>query len=111
MRLLWATRGREWGFLFLRNDTSGDPLPIYEWAYAGTGDEPGVWAVDASTVAVRLHDPDARRDRSGRLILHEVVIFGRDAGRVATIADFLRVVWPTIHGEYAAVWDSLVPPR
>lgn len=110
MRLLWATRGRDWGFRFLRDDLPGDPLPTYERAFEGTGDESGVWRVDADTVAVRVLDPEDRRDRAGRAIPHEIVIFGPPADRIVTVDDFLLAAWPTIADDYSAVWDSPEPP-
>ena len=35
MTLIWATRGRTWGFRFLRDGGLEDPLDTYEEAFAG----------------------------------------------------------------------------
>ena len=48
MRFIWATRGRDWGFKFLRDGGFSDPLPIYEAAFEGT---------DPSLSTLRFDDP------------------------------------------------------
>ena len=42
MKLIWATRGRTWGFRFLRDGGFEDPLPVYDEAFSEVGDEPEV---------------------------------------------------------------------
>ena len=70
MILLWATRGRTWGFRFLPVDGTGpdaDPLPLYERAFSGHEDEDeGCWRTDG-LLAVRLRDPEGRADEAGRI--------------------------------------------
>ena len=34
MSLIWATRGRTWGFRFLRDGGFPDPLPVYDLAFS-----------------------------------------------------------------------------
>ena len=79
MILLWATRGRAWGFRFLPVDGTGaaaDPLPLYERAFSGHEDEDeGCWRTDG-LLAVRLRDPEGRADEAGRVIPHELVLDG-----------------------------------
>ena len=43
MSLIWATRGRTWGFRFLRNGGFEDPLAVYDDAFSGVGDQPEAW--------------------------------------------------------------------
>ena len=104
MSFIWATRGREWGFRFLRDGGLSDPLLTYEEVYSGvTFDGDGCWRVGSRT-ALRLTDPEHRRDRAGRPITHDFVLFGDLAERVATIEDGLRIVWPLVAAEYADAW-------
>ena len=77
MILLLATRGRRWGVRFLYVDDAvagADPLPLYERAFAGHEDETeGCWRAD-ELLAVRILDPEGRRDEAGRVIPHEIVL-------------------------------------
>lgn len=112
MILLWATRGRSWGFRFLPVGrgaadgmaADGDPLGLYERAFAGHADgDEGCWAGADGLTAVRLSDPEGRRDEAGRVIPHEFVLRGEE---VRTVGDALAVVWPRVAAQYAEVWDG-----
>lgn len=108
--LIWATRGRSWGFRFLLNGGLADPLSEYERFFADLGDEPAAWQRTAGTVAVRFPDPLRRRDTAGRVIPHEFVVFGDLADRVDSVNDGLQHVWVLVAASYAGVWDAEGPP-
>lgn len=108
--LIWATRGRSWGFRFLLDGGLSDPLPEYERVFAELDDATASWHRTGRTVAVRFPDPMTRRDASGRLIPHEFVVFGDLANDVASVEDALRLVWPLVKDAYARVWDADAPP-
>lgn len=108
--LIWATRGRSWGFRFLLDGGLPDPLPEYERVFAELDDAAASWRRSGGTVAVRFPDPMTRRDASGRVIPHEFVVFGDLANDVASVEDALRVIWPLVEDAYARVWDAEVPP-
>ncbi|WP_402463708.1 hypothetical protein [Isoptericola aurantiacus] len=111
MNLIWATRGRSWGFRFLLDGGYADPLDAYERAFAGTGDtESTVQRLDGR-VALRLPDPDGRRDHAGRVIPHDVVVPPPLANDVRSVEDGLTVIWPLLAGAFAAVWEQERPPR
>lgn len=113
MNLIWATRGHTWGFTFLRNGDLADPLPTYERCFPADADAdnpPSVRRV-GDRVAVRLVDPDGRRDRSGRLIEHDFIVDGDLADQVHSIDDARRLLWPLVRDEYAAVWHLPDPDR
>lgn len=110
MSMIWATRGREWGFKFLRNDVGRDPLPVYEEAFVGAGPDAEIAHRAGGTVALRFLDPERRTDRAGRVIPHEFVLSGPLAERVASVEDGLREVWPLVADEYAQVWDEPAAP-
>jgi len=109
-RLIWATRGRSWGFRFLLDGGRSDPLPDYERAFRGLGDEPATWRRDAAAVALRFPDPLRRSDTAGRIIPHEFVVLGDLAGEIASIEDGLQKIWPLVADTYARVWDADNPP-
>ncbi|OFL93737.1 hypothetical protein HMPREF2734_00840 [Corynebacterium sp. HMSC055D05] len=89
MRFIWATRGRDWGFKFLRDGGFSDPLPIYEAAFAGT---------DPSLTALRFDDPEGRTDRAGRVIEHDFVFLDAPAPHSQ------EAVWQLVAGEYARLY-------
>lgn len=106
MILMWATRGRTWGFRFLRRDPQRDPLTMYEEFFPPTElHAPPVRKV-RDKVAVHLPDPQGRRDRSGRIIMHDFVLGGDDAALVSEVDDVERIVWPQVAKEYGEIWDQ-----
>ncbi len=110
MRLLWATRGRTWGFRFLRDGGLPDPLPTYDAAFSGVEDEPEVCRRGAESVALRFPDPLGRQDAAGRVIPHEFVAFRPSADELDSVEAGLRLVWPLVADEYAQVWGLPQPP-
>jgi len=109
-RLIWATRGRSWGFRFLLKGGQSDPLPVYERSFADLGDEPTGYHRNAGNVALRFPDPLGRRDASGRVIPHEFVVFGDVADEIKSVEDGRRRVWPLVEKAYAGVWETERPP-
>lgn len=114
MILLWATRGRSWGFRFLPVGgegavADGDPLPLYERAFAGHEDEPeGCWR-SGELLAMRFRDPEGRTDEAGRVIPHEVVLRAAGVSDAAAADEVIGRVWPLLAERYAALWDGPVP--
>lgn len=110
MRLIWATRGRTWGFRFLLRGDFLDPLLEYERVFSGVGDGPEVCRNVGNKVALRFPDPSDRRDRAGRVIPQEFVVFPPLADKINSVEDGLRMVWPEVAEEFARVWDQPNPP-
>lgn len=110
MSLIWATRGRTWGFRFLRNASVADPLPVFEAAFYGIEDDPEVWRRLGQTVAIRIRDPEGRKDQSGRIILHEFVIEGDMTAGLNSTQDGRDKIWPLVAGEYGRIYNSSGPP-
>ena len=109
--LIWATRGRSWGFRFLLDAGLPDPLETFERAFAGLGDdEPAAWRRAAGQVALRFPDPLKRRDSAGRVIPHHFVVFGPVAEGINSLEAGLEQIWPLVAVAYAQVWDADDPP-
>lgn len=106
MSIIWATRGKNWGFRFLRDGGSSSVLESYEMAFARVGDSMTEYFKDQNIIAVRTPDPLGRKDRSGRIIPHEFVLSGPDAEDIHSIDDVLTEVWPSLADEYAKIWDQ-----
>ncbi len=108
--LIWATRGRTWGFRFLLDGGLSDPLLEYERIVAHLGDDPRACSRVASKVALRFPDPLGRRDLAGRVIPHDFVVSGDVANDIHSVKDGLQQVWPLVEAAYARVWDAEAPP-
>lgn len=109
MSLIWATRGRAWGFRFLLDGGFDDPLPAYEQAFAGMLGEPAGCQRVGEWVALRFPDPLDRQDAAGRVIPHDFVVLGELAGGIAGDDDGRDKVWPLVSDLYAKVWSSAPP--
>jgi hypothetical protein len=55
---------------------------------------------------VRFPDPLGRKDFSGRVIPHELVVFPPLSDQVETVDDALEKVWPLVAEEYETAWES-----
>jgi hypothetical protein len=110
MRLIWVTRGRTWGFRFLHQEGSEDPLPVYEDVFSGLEDEPEVWRRLADKGALRIRDPFGRQDAAGRVIPHDFVVFGPEVDEIHSVEDGRGVVWPLVADKFAELWDQPRPP-
>lgn len=110
MNLIWATRGRTWGFRFLRRCELDDPLRVYDDAFFGIEDQPEVCRRAAGKVALRFPDPLGRQDAAGRVIPHDFVILDPVPDDLNSVADGLRLIWPLVADEFEQVWTLAEPP-
>ena len=110
MRLVWATRGRSWGFRFLLNGGYSDPLPVYDRAFAGTEGELTVCRRVGTHMALRFPDPLGRRDEAGRVIPHDIVVQPPLPDQVRRVEEGQRLVWPLLADAFANVWTWPRPP-
>jgi hypothetical protein len=114
--LIWATRGRAWGFRFLRNDASGDPLALYDAAFSGVEDASEACrrvagaGAQPEMVALRFPDPVGRRDRAGRVIPHDFVVLGALADEVDSVEAGRQRIWPLVADDFERVWELPKPP-
>jgi len=109
VNLIWATRGRTWGFRFLFDGGVGDPLPEYDEVFAGTEGQAEVCRRVGEKVALRFHDPLGRKDVAGRVIPHDFVVFAPLADGIDSVEDGRRDVWPLVADEFAQVWNLPKP--
>jgi hypothetical protein len=110
VNLVWATRGRAWGFRFLLDGGYPDPLPAYERAFGGTEGDSIVCRHVGGHVALRFPDPQERRDAAGRTVPHDVVVLPPMAHEIHTAEDGQRLVWPFLADAFAQLWDLPEPP-
>lgn len=109
MSFIWATRGRAWGFTFLRDGGFSDPRLEYLRAFEGSGNQGNMYRRVGDSVALRFPDPEGRRDTAGRPIPHEFVVFAPLASDIHDLTSGRDLLWPLVHTEYASVWDAPTP--
>ncbi len=107
---IWATRGRTWGFRFLRTGGLTDPLGEYERTFSKIGDQPEDWGRVDDKVALRFLDPKKRQDAAGRVIPHEFVLLGRWADAISSLEDGRQLIWERIADEYEDAYERTEPP-
>lgn len=110
MKLIWATRGRTWGFRLLRTGDLPDPLLALEAALSLLGDEPQAWRRDGPRAVVRFLDPRGRQDLAGRVIPHEAVLLEPEASNVDSFEEARRAVWAEVEEYFDRVWELPEPP-
>ncbi|RSZ66082.1 hypothetical protein EAH68_00565 [Corynebacterium hylobatis] len=110
MKLIWATRGRDWGFRFLLKGGYEDPLPVYESVFGTLPGREGYRKV-GDKIALRFPDPELREDASGRVIPHEFVVLGERAAGLGSFEEAFSVIWPLVAGRYEQIWNVPQPPR
>jgi hypothetical protein len=110
MSLIWATRGQNWGFRFLRNGGFPDPLPEYDKVFSGVEAKREVCCHVDEKLALRFPDPLGRKDVAGRVIPHEFVVFGPLADEIDSVEDGRQLVWPLVAEEFARAWELPSPP-
>lgn len=110
MKLIWLTRGMTWGFQFLRDGGEADPLPAYDEVFSGLEAQPEFCRHVGKKVGLRFADPLKRKDRAGRVIPHDFVVFAPLADEIHSVEDGLRLVWPLVSDEFERVWKMPKPP-
>lgn len=108
MTLMWATRGKDWGFRFLDDGGELDPLLIYKQAFADRELAGEFVLIRPEFTATRMFDPLGRTDHAGRIIPHDFVLRGQFAEGVTTLEDVQETIWPLVEKRYEAIWDRSV---
>ncbi|KRE71706.1 hypothetical protein [Arthrobacter sp. Soil762] len=106
---LWATRGKNWGFRFLRTAGRSNPLEIYRAAFFGVEDTPEAFQASEDTIAFRFLDPEKRRDAAGRVIPHEFLLFPPLPSKVSSVEEGFHLVWPLVKDDFARDWEQPQP--
>lgn len=110
MTFIWSTRGRTWGFRFLRDGGSVDPFVDYAKAFSGVEQEREVWRRHHEVVALRFATPGGLEDSAGRAIPQEFVVFGALASQINSVQDGIDRVWPSVAEEFGRIWDRPEAP-
>lgn len=110
MTFIWSTRGRTWGFRFLRDGGSVDPFVDYAKAFSGVEQEREVWRRSDGVVALRFPTPGGTKDSAGRVIPQEFVVFGTLASQINSVQEGINKVWPSVVEEFMGIWNRPEAP-
>lgn len=101
--IVHATRGKTKGFRFQQGGGLKDPFSAWEKAggtASGSGPDFVRHGKDNSLIYARFMDPEGRKDQSGRLIPHEVIIPRSLSKGISNIDDVVKKIWPMIKDGY-----------
>jgi hypothetical protein len=101
-KIIWATRGYDWGYRFLLDGDQVDPLVTLESVLPISDSESAEIAHQDGLVAARFPDPEGRTDKAGRHIWHYVVAFPPASSEITSVTDVLDSVWPLLADDYAS---------
>lgn len=112
MKLIWATRGKSWGFRFILSGGYPDPLVEYDKVFSGFEYEPSLCRRVGDKVALRFPDPEGRTDAAGRVIPHDFVVFPPLADQIHSVEDGIELVWklPEVSEMFESLWRERKPP-
>jgi hypothetical protein len=101
---VFASRGKHSGNRFLLSGGLRDPLPEYERAGFDRmlPNSHARYGRNAEKIAVSFHDPQGRKDFSGRPILHEVVIPAHHASGIDSYTAARDRAWELVQKAYEA---------
>lgn len=106
MTIMWATRGKNWGFRFLADGAENDPLPTYRKAFENRELEREFIRTSPEFTAARIDDLLDRTDDFGRTIPHDFVLRGQFAEGINTLEDVREIIWPLVAQQYEDIWDQ-----
>ncbi|UGL63237.1 membrane protein [Arthrobacter phage Tokki] len=103
-----ATRSKHKGFSIYESGGLSEPLNEYTKAFGSNSDGGEIfkrYGDSNEKVAVRFYDPEGRKDRSGRVIPHEVILPAPLAKDVTDLSGAISKVWPMIKDTVEAKYD------
>ncbi|WP_231851657.1 hypothetical protein [Modestobacter italicus] len=89
---------------------------MYDTAFAGLEDTSEACRRIFATgghpdmVVLRFWDPVGRRDRAGRVIPHDFVVFGPLSDDIDSVEAGRQRIWPLVAEDFAEVWEQTQPP-
>lgn len=107
--IVHAARGKHKGWTFPQSGGLSDPVSEYGKAgFDSMPSGPGIrrYGDRNEKVAARYNDPEGRRDRSSRPIIHEVMLPESMARGVKTVEDARDASWPSIKDTYASLYGD-----
>lgn len=114
--ILWSTRGRDWGFrmLLLPQLSCSDWLDAHHRMFqentvteeyqVNQGNIKLSSNLTVPYIALSFPDPEQRKDRAGRIIPHEIALFGEEIQAFQDIRSAVNEIWKTLSSTYAILY-------
>lgn len=114
--ILWSTRGYEWGFLRLLEpqfQCTEWLIPYQQMFPESSSNEPKFYSGEVKLpdnnkiykyVAIRFLDPNGNKDRSNRIIPHEIALLGEDSQDYRDFESFQSAIWEYLAPIYEKVY-------
>jgi hypothetical protein len=112
--ILWSTRGLDWGFslVLVPKLKCQDWLRVRDAIFGGSSNDGDFFKRDSiglcgsreEYAAVRFLDPKGRKDRAGRVIPHEFVIFGPSSNPFNDGATLKEAAWKQAESCYKEIF-------
>lgn len=114
--ILWSTRGQNWGFRLLllpeldcsdwldaRHSMFREGKSAEEYFF-NQGDIRLSSNLTVPYLAFSFPDPEQRKDRAGRIIPHEVALFGEETKAFQDIQSAVDEIWKILSSNYAILY-------
>ncbi len=100
-QILHASRGKNKGFQFYKNGGIPDPLSVYEQAFGKDNGLSEQFKWVGKTIAASFPDPQGRKDFSGRVIPHQIIIPQTMTAGINNLDDVKEKIWPLLQDTYS----------
>lgn len=110
--IIHASRGKNHGFMFLRQGGLSSTLGEYDRAGFSSTEAREFfkrYGTNNEKVAARFPDPLGRKDFAGRTIPHEVIVPASMSHGIHNIQDVIEKIWPHLKLAHDALYD--IPDR
>lgn len=108
--LIWSARGKNVGYKIMQRGGIKDP----EMQFLKAGHDGEKFPKELirfgdrnEKIAATFRDPEGRKDRAGRGIVHDVILPEIMSAGVETLQQVQDKVWPMVKGEFADYYNSV----
>ena len=102
-KIMHATRGKHKGFKFLKTGGISDPFITYDRLAATSV---GEFTKKDGYASANILDPLGRKDRSGRVIPHTIILPKSMSADVNSVDDLMKKAWPLLKDDFASFYEE-----
>ena len=102
-KIMHAARGKHKGFKFLKTGGISDPFITYDRLSATSI---GEFTKKDGYASANILDPLGRKDRSGRVIPHTIILPKSMSADVNSVDDLMKKAWPLLKDDFASFYEE-----
>ena len=102
-KIMHAARGKHKGFKFLKTGGISDPFITYDRLAATSI---GEFTKKDGYASANILDPLGRKDRSGRVIPHTIILPKSMSADVNSVDDLMKKAWPLLKDDFASFYEE-----